>query len=101
MKTYDLIEAADFLKVNKETARQLAATGDIPGAQVGAAWVFMERDLVDYLKRVVREQTTARRDREAVESARPDSTSLGGSLLKKRGRRREPPRLEEPSLRVV
>lgn len=59
--TLDIVEAADFLKVDDETARKLAATGEIFGAKVGRGWVFLRSDLVDYLRKITREQTEKRR----------------------------------------
>jgi excisionase family DNA binding protein len=61
MKTYDINEAADFLKIDRSTALELACLGALPGAKVGRAWVFMEDELVAYLRDVTRKQTQARR----------------------------------------
>jgi excisionase family DNA binding protein len=61
MKTYDIHEAADFLKIDRSTALELANLGTLPGAKVGRAWVFMEDELVAYLRDMTRKQTQARR----------------------------------------
>ena len=61
MRTYDINEAADFLKVDRSTALDLANLGSLPGAKVGRAWVFMEDELVAYLRDVTRKQTQVRR----------------------------------------
>ena len=61
MKTYDINEVADFLKVDRSTALDLANLGALPGAKVGRAWVFMEDELVGYLRDVTRKQTQVRR----------------------------------------
>lgn len=61
MKTYDVNEAADFLKVDRSTAMNLAVDGTLPGAKVGRAWVFIEDELVNYLRDVTRKQTQERR----------------------------------------
>ena len=61
MRTYDINEAADFLKVDRSTALDLANVGSLPGAKVGRAWVFMEDELVAYLRDITRKQTQARR----------------------------------------
>lgn len=50
MKTLDLQEAAAFLKMNKEELRKKAKSGRIPGAKGGKRWVFIEDDLVAYLR---------------------------------------------------
>ena len=46
----DVLHAANFLGIHKETARDLAARGELPGAKVGRAWRFLEEDLVTYLR---------------------------------------------------
>jgi excisionase family DNA binding protein len=57
----DINEVADFLKVDRSTALQLAAEGVRPGAKVGRAWVFLEDEVVNYLRDVMRSQTQGRR----------------------------------------
>lgn len=60
MKTFDLIECAEFLKVDRTTVLKLAGSGEIPGAKIGRAWVFLEDDVVAFLRRRINEQTAAR-----------------------------------------
>jgi excisionase family DNA binding protein len=86
MKTYDIDETADFLKVDRETARDLATAGELPGAKVGRAWVFLETDLVEFLKDRVRRQTNQRRAEEAArqELERSLSAAQGRSTSRKR-----------------
>jgi len=62
MKTFDIDECAEFLKINRTAASEMAATGDLPGARIGSAWVFLEDDLVEYLRTLIRYQ---RRDRQS------------------------------------
>ena len=50
MKTFNLEEAAQFLKMNPEGLRRLAATRKIPGAKPGKCWCFLEEDLVKYIR---------------------------------------------------
>jgi len=50
MKTLTLDEAAQFLKIHPEELRRRAKAGIIPGAKVGKCWVFVEDDLVAYLR---------------------------------------------------
>jgi hypothetical protein len=50
MKTFTLIEAAEFLKMCAEELRRRVRAGIIPGAKVGRAWVFIEDDLAQYLR---------------------------------------------------
>lgn len=60
MKTLDIDECAAFLKVNRSTAFELAQSGELPGAKIGRAWVFLEDDLVEYLRAKVRQQQEQR-----------------------------------------
>ena len=68
MNTFDLIECAMFLKVHPNTVLQLAASGELPGAKVGRAWVFIEDDVADYLRCRVQEQTVSRKRGALVET---------------------------------
>jgi hypothetical protein len=60
MRTFDLIECAEFLKVDRNTAMKLAGTGELPGAKIGRAWVFLEDDVVGFLRKKTLEQSLAR-----------------------------------------
>ena len=50
MDTLDLKEAVHFLRLHPEELRQRAKAGRIPGAKVGRYWVFLEDDLVQYVR---------------------------------------------------
>lgn len=67
MKTYDRTEAAEFLKCDEDTVSTLRNTGKLRGAKIGRALVFMEDDLVEFLRDQVRQQSDA--IREMVEAA--------------------------------
>ncbi|RBB41750.1 DNA-binding protein [Burkholderia reimsis] len=60
MRTFDLQECADFLKVDRTTAMKLAQQGDIVGARIGRAWVFLEDDVVAFLREQAHKQTLER-----------------------------------------
>ncbi|WP_174991953.1 helix-turn-helix domain-containing protein [Burkholderia arboris] len=60
MRTFDLQECADFLKVDRTTAMRLAQQGDIVGARIGRAWVFLEDDVVAFLREQAQKQTLER-----------------------------------------
>jgi excisionase family DNA binding protein len=49
-ETLDLEGAARLLKTHKSTIRTKAASGEIPGAKIGRCWVFIEADLMKYLR---------------------------------------------------
>ena len=50
MLTLDLEQAAAFLKCGVDTVREGAASGEIPAAQIGRAWVFVDVDLIEYIR---------------------------------------------------
>lgn len=55
MQTFDLQEAAAFLKMSAEAVRRKAKAGNIPASKPGKQWVFLQDDLVDYLRSRYRE----------------------------------------------
>jgi excisionase family DNA binding protein len=61
VRTFDINEVAAFLKVDRTTALSLAGSGQLPGAKIGRAWVFLESDVVAYLKGEVERQSEERR----------------------------------------
>lgn len=55
MKTLDIDECAEFLKVKSLVVSEMVGTGELlPGARIGRAWVFLEEDLVDYVRTQIR-----------------------------------------------
>ncbi|MHB0981926.1 MAG: helix-turn-helix domain-containing protein [Thiobacillus sp.] len=50
MKTLDLQEAAELLHLHPVTLRDKARLGEIPGAKIGKAWVFVDVDLIDHIR---------------------------------------------------
>jgi len=50
MKTLDLTEASELLKIHPQTILQLARAGNIPAAKPGKCWVFIDADLIDWLR---------------------------------------------------
>jgi excisionase family DNA binding protein len=49
-ETLDLLQAADFLKLHWQTLRAKAKRGEVPAAKLGRRWVFLQEDLVSYLR---------------------------------------------------
>lgn len=91
MRTLDIDECAEFLKINRTTASEMAATGELPGAKIGRAWVFLEDDLVEYLRNKVRQQ-----QRERQEDVRPkttDALTIYPTIQRNQKRRNVPPPL--------
>jgi len=60
MKTYDLCEAAKFLKTSETTLSSLIMQGEIPAAKIGQCWHIREDDLDAYSRRQVDLQTAER-----------------------------------------
>ena len=50
MKTLTLQEAAGLLKLHPVTFAERAADGRIPAAKIGRRWVFVEDDLIGYVR---------------------------------------------------
>jgi len=79
VRTLDQVEAAYFLRCESETLSDLVFRGDIPCARIGDALVFIEDDLIDYLREQIRKQTDARK-----------AALLGATQARRRGRPRNP-----------
>src|SRR6266851_6834826 len=50
MSTLNLQQAAALLKIHPVTLQDKARAGEIPGAKIGRAWVFVEIDLLEYIR---------------------------------------------------
>lgn len=50
MKTLDLEQAAEFLHIHPVTLLNKIRAGEIPAAKPGKCWVFVDVDLVEYLR---------------------------------------------------
>ena len=99
MRTYDINEAADFLKVDRSTALDLANLGSLPGAKVGRAWVFLEDELIAYLRDITRKQTQVRRAN--AEAAQCLQRTEREPKPLQRTRRRPVPELPELGIQVT
>ena len=50
MNTLSLQEAATFLKIHPVTLGEKARLGEIPGSKIGKCWVFVDVDLIQYIR---------------------------------------------------
>ncbi|WP_082769112.1 MULTISPECIES: helix-turn-helix domain-containing protein [Methylomonas] len=50
MKTLNLQDAAELLMIHPTTLLVKAKAGEIPGAKPGKCWVFIDVDLLDWLR---------------------------------------------------
>ncbi len=94
MRTLDIDECAEFLKINSTTVSEMLGSGELPGARVGRGWVFLEDDLVAYVRDQIRLQRRERQsiwlERQQGEGRAVDAdnlTSLASVLQGRRGRR--------------
>lgn len=69
VKTFNIMECAEFLKIERNFALTLAGNGTLPGAKIGRAWVFLEEDVVEYLRAETRKQMRVRQVIAPVEEA--------------------------------
>ena len=56
LNTLNLAQAAAFLHVHEQTLLKLARGGKVPAAKVGRAWVFIDVDLLAYIRGKYRPQ---------------------------------------------
>lgn len=50
MSTMGIDEASRLLKDHPVTLSKMASSGEIPAAKIGKKWVFIEVDLLDYIR---------------------------------------------------
>jgi len=50
MDTLNLAEAAHFLRMHPEEVRRRSKLGQIPGANPGKSWIYIEEDLAEYVR---------------------------------------------------
>jgi excisionase family DNA binding protein len=96
MKTLDIEQCAAFLRIHKVTAYEMAAKGELPGAKIGRAWVFLEEELINYVKRKAQEQQEERRTKACGSS--PKAILANASEFKTfrvGGKRNIPPTLKD------
>lgn len=74
MRTFNVEGAAEFLNISTDTMRRLAASGAVPGAKIGKAWVFIDVCLEWYLSKEIERQTAERQNRSGIMVANPAIT---------------------------
>lgn len=60
MRLLNVTEAASFLKLHKTTLMEKARGQLLPAAKVGRTWVFIEDDLISYLREQYKCPSTSR-----------------------------------------
>ncbi|WP_147692649.1 helix-turn-helix domain-containing protein [Vogesella mureinivorans] len=89
-RTMDVHGAAAFLHVCPSTAYELARNGDVPATKVGRSWVFLESDLVNFLRAKQNEQRQKAQVGEVVKGEVCRSTKeerLGGAISQRQAER--------------
>jgi hypothetical protein len=82
-RSWDIYQAAEFLKIHPDTCTRRAKAGLIPGCKIGRAWVFMPDLLADY----VRAQAMENVRQQGVPGGGLASKSLGQRLAAQRAQR--------------
>lgn len=60
-ETVDIDEAAALMNAQTDTVQQIARRGELPGAKIGKAWVFMRADVLAYVQKKIDGDTAERR----------------------------------------
>lgn len=74
--TLDVDQAAEMMKIHPKTVKDLIASGAIPAAKIGRAYVMLTRDVLNHIDNMISQQTAQRmgasqRGRRATKAARP------------------------------
>lgn len=55
MKILNAKDVAELFQANYKTIMELAHTGRLPGAKIGRSWIFIEEDVIDYIRKCANE----------------------------------------------
>jgi excisionase family DNA binding protein len=59
--TLNVTQAAALLFADTDTVLLLARQGALPGTKIGKCWVFLREDILEFLRRRIRQDTDERR----------------------------------------
>lgn len=59
--TLNVVQAAALLFADTDTVLLLARQGTLPGTKIGKCWVFLREDILEFLRRRIRQDTDERR----------------------------------------
>ena len=81
MNTLTLQQAAALLKIHRVTLLEKARAGEIPGAKIGKCWVFVEIDLIEYIRSQYRRRALQgeRMEVSVCHSSNAKAHRIGGS----------------------
>lgn len=80
--TLTSIEVASMLKKHVVTVREMAVAGRIPAAKVGGDWLFLEDDLVAYIRAQYKQAPVPSSCLSTSSPVRPTGTRTSPSLVK-------------------
>ena len=79
MKTLSLKEAADLLHMSPSSLREKAKQGIVPASKPGKCWVFIRKDLLNFLRLQQQEvKVAARRGLDAIRCHSIEEEKRGG-----------------------
>jgi len=80
MKTMDLLDASKLLMLHPQTILQRARSGELPAAKPGKCWVFIEEDLINWLRQqytYTRQDVSANKNGESTCSLKESKARAG------------------------
>ena len=80
MQTLTLQQAAAFLKLHPVTLQTKAKAGEIPGCKIGRRWVFIEVDLIEYIRAQYQRRLLQGDGKETLCHSTNDKTRPAGGL---------------------
>lgn len=98
MKTFDIEEAAFFLKISKNECAELARMGEIPGTKIGVCWVFIEEDIAKWLREKISHDHS---QRIAIAQGDLKPGDFKKAVPSRRSRRNKIPKLPESSREIT
>ena len=84
MKTMEIEEAAQFVKLHPVTLSEMARLGEVPAAKPGKKWVFIDVDLIEWLRANYRSQASVSDSTERSNTchfSNAKTQAIGGSKL--------------------
>ena len=91
IETFDLEGAAGFLHMNPEVVRRKVVGGEIPAAKTGKGWVFVNVDLVAYIRSRYpdKRQTPQGSENEEESKCHSENAAASGTSISSRRTERE------------
>lgn len=71
-ETINSTQCAELLHCTPEQVEELARTGEIPGLKLGRSWLFVRKNLLDYLAEKARQEAEQRRVKRQPQPERAD-----------------------------